>query len=88
MPRQSNQFASLVAILCVIALLLSSRLSATQTQPADAEYVSMIKLITEPQKYAGKRIQVWGVFAIGTKSAIYTSHPQMRTSATWRIQLF
>jgi hypothetical protein len=66
MPRQSNRFPSLVAILCVIVLLLSSRLSA-QTKPADAEYVSMIKLITEPQKYAGKRILVLGVFVIGTE---------------------
>ena len=67
MPSQSNRFVNLVAILCVMALLLSSRLSAAQTQSANAEYVSMIKLITEPQKYAGKRIQVWGVFAIGTE---------------------
>jgi hypothetical protein len=67
MPRQSNRFPNLVAILCVMTLLLSSRLSAAQTQPADAEYVSMIKLITEPQKYAGKRILVLGVFVIATE---------------------
>jgi hypothetical protein len=67
MPSQSNRSARLVAILFLMTLLLSSRLSAGRTPPADAEYVSMIKLITEPQKYAGKRILVCGVFVIATE---------------------